>query len=197
MRIELHTRLLKYLLEAYNLIEGEMLSSQIKKVENAHSNCKHGLSWKIINEITGRKATVRGQLKGDTQQDRVRNWYDHFKNLLGSPPDIESEDEEIAPILEDLNIKVGPFDQEEYQKAKTALVEGKSCGEDGIPPEVLKRCDLDDIILDFCNQTLLYGKKPDQWSILNIVPIPKAGDLSQGSNYRGISLSSIVAKTFN
>ena len=68
---------------------------------------------------------------------------------------------------------------------------------DCIPPEVLKRCNLDDIILEFCNQTLLHGKKPEQWSILNIVPIPKAGDLSQGGNYRGISLSSIVAKTFN
>ena len=38
---------------------------------------------------------------------------------------------------------------------------------------------------------------PSQWSVLNIVPIPKSGDLSEGGNYRGISLSSIVAKTYN
>ena len=110
---------------------------------------------------------------------------------------INDENEEIDPILDDLDIEIGPFTQEEYQEAKSSLVEGKSCGEDCIPPEVLKRCNLDDIILEFCNQTLLHGKKPEQWSILNIVPIPKAGDLSQGGNYRGISLSSIVAKTFN
>lgn len=30
-----------------------------------------------------------------------------------------------------------------------------------------------------------------------LVPKPKSGDLSDGGNYRGISLSSIVAKTFN
>ena len=29
------------------------------------------------------------------------------------------------------------------------------------------------------------------------MPIPKSGDLSLGGNYRGISLSSIVAKTYN
>ena len=29
------------------------------------------------------------------------------------------------------------------------------------------------------------------------MPIPKSGDLSKGGNYRGISLSSIVAKTYN
>jgi hypothetical protein len=56
---------------------------------------------------------------------------------------------------------------------------------------------MDDIILRFCKSALLDGKLPDQWSILNIVPIPKTGDLRQGGNYRGISLSSIVAKTFN
>ena len=151
----------------------------------------------MINDITGRKASAQGQLKGETQKDRVTNWYNHFKNLLGSPPNISDEDEEIAPILEGLDIKVGPFSLEWYEKAKKSLVEGKSCGEDNIPPEVLKRCNLDDIVLDFCNGALLKGKKPSQWSILNIVPIPKSGDLSIGGNYRGISLSSIVAKTYN
>ena len=56
---------------------------------------------------------------------------------------------------------------------------------------------MDNIILDFCNDALLNGKKPDQWSILNIIPIPKSGDLSLGGNYRGISLSSIVAELYN
>ena len=28
----------------------------------------------------------------------------------------------------------------EYDEAKTSFIEGKSCGEDGIPQEVLKRC---------------------------------------------------------
>ena len=183
--------------EAYNLAIVEDLNSKIKEVEAAHSNCKHALSWRLINEITGRKASTKGQLEGETQKDRVTNWYNHFKNLLGSPPDISNEDEEITPILEDLEIKTGPFDQEEYDKAKKSLVEGKSSGEDNIPPEVLKRCDLDDIVLDFCNEALLKGKKPSQWFVLNIVPIPKSGNLSLGGNYRGISLSSIVAKTYN
>ena len=52
-------------------------------------------------------------------------------------------------------------------------------------------------MLEFCNNALIKGNKPDQWSILNIVPIPKSGDLSHAGNYRGISLSSVVAKIFN
>ena len=85
--------------------------------------------------------------------------------------------------MEELDIKTGPFDQEEYEKAKRSLVEGKSCEEDGIPPEVLKRCDMDAIILSFCNNAL--SKQP------------KSGDLSLSGNYRGISFNSIVAKTYN
>ena len=89
------------------------------------------------------------------------------------------------------------WSRREYKKAKKSLVEGKGYGEDGIPPEVLKRCDMDAIILSFCNNDLVNGEKPSQWSVLNIVPISKSGDLSQNGNYRGISLSSIVAKTYN
>ena len=82
-----------------------------------------------------------------------------------------------------------------YEKAKKSLVE-ESCGEDGIPAEVLKRCDMDAIILSFCNNALVNGEKPSQMFLLNTVPIPKSRDLSLSGNYRGISLSSIVAKTY-
>ena len=187
----------KDLEEVYNTVMEEDLTTKLNDVESAHINSKHGKSWRLINDITGRKASRTGQLKGDTQEARIKNWYNHFKDLLGSPPCITNEDEETKPVLADLNIREGPFDKEEYELAKKTLVEGKSCGEDNIPPEVLKRCNIDDIILEFCNNALTRGEKPDQWSILNIVPIPKSGDLSLGGNYRGISLSSLVAKTFN
>ena len=61
----------------------------------------------------------------------------------------------------------------------------------------MKRCNIDEIILDYCNQGLLNRKIPSQWSIMNLIPVPKSGDLSLTSNYRGISLSSLVAKTYN
>ncbi|KXJ16918.1 LINE-1 reverse transcriptase-like [Exaiptasia diaphana] len=39
--------------------------------------------------------------------------------------------------------------------------------------------------------------KPDLWSLMNIIPVPKSGDLSNTNNYRGISLMCILAKMFN
>ena len=57
------------------------------------------------------------------------------------------------------------------------------------PPEILKKCNIDEEILGFCNRALIKGRKPEQWSIMNIIPIPKTGDLSKGNNYRGINPS--------
>ena len=85
---------------------------------------------------------------------------------------------------------------EEYAAVKKAIVEGKAPGPDGIPPEVWKRCDLDDILLRYANR-LLEGEKPNQWSESNLVTLPKDGDLGITSNYRGIALSSVAAKITN
>ena len=75
--------------------------------------------------------------------------------------------------MNNLGIKEGAFTQEEYLRAKKAIVEGKACGEDGVSPEMLKRCQVNDIILEFCNTALLHHKKPSQWSLANIILIPK------------------------
>ena len=114
---------------------------------------------------------------------------------------IEDENEMIIQVIQHLEIKCGDFEMYEYKLAKEVIKEGKSCGVDEIRPEVLKcevfRCNIDEIILYFCNKSLLDKMKPTQWSILNIIPIPKKGDPSLSSNYRGIILSSLVAKTYN
>lgn len=50
---------------------------------------------------------------------------------------------------------------------------------------VLKNCYLEYIVLQMCNLTLMKKGKPDQWSFLNIIPVPKSGNLSDPNNYRG------------
>ena len=89
------------------------------------------------------------------------------------------------------------FTISELQKAKGSLKDGKQSGPDNIPPEVIKRCSLDDILLDFANKLLKHNLKPRQWSEIDMLPIPKSGDLSDTGNYRGISLTSVVAKLVN
>ena len=107
------------------------------------------------------------------------------------------EDEEIEPVFQDLQIDDGPFTLKEYQRAKGSLKAGKSCGEDGIVPEVLKWVLIDDLVLHISNKAFMDRELPRHWTIINIIPIPKSGDLTKTDNYRGISLSFVVAKVYN
>ncbi|KAJ4937844.1 hypothetical protein JOQ06_002474 [Pogonophryne albipinna] len=80
--------------------------------------------------------------------------------------------EDRTTFLQNLPIDDGPFTASELARTKSTVREGKSAGPDGIPPEVLKYCDLDDLILDFCNLALLHNMQPDIWSLSNIIPVP-------------------------
>ena len=169
----------------------------IEKVENADDRSKHGESWNLIDQISGRKKGRQGIVNGKTKEERVSNWFKHFQTLLGKDPGNTEQVEDIEAVLHDMDIEDGNFTVEELKKAKKCLQDGKSAGPDNIPPEVIKNCDLDTILLDFANNLLNTGDKPKQWSEINMIPVPKSGDLSDTSNYRGISLAPIAAKTVN
>lgn len=70
--------------------------------------------------------------------------------------------EEVVPIHRDLPIEDGPFTLEEYRKAERELKAGKSCGEDGIVPEVLKWVPIDDLILNIINKAYTGHELPAQ-----------------------------------
>ena len=53
--------------------------------------------------------------------------------------------------------------------------------------KLLKKYDFYDILLEFSNRLLNDNIIPEQWSEINMLPLPKTGDLSQISNYRGIN----------
>jgi hypothetical protein len=57
------------------------------------------------------------------------------------------------------------FTKLEREEARKLIKEGKAFGEDGIiAPEILKRVDVDELILDFYNIALVDGDIPDQWN---------------------------------
>ena len=181
----------------YTEVEEEILKNKIRKVEETADRCKNKESWNLVNDITGRTRSSCGLVEGGSSAERLENWKKHFSGLLGQPPTVPDSDIPIRTIHPPLNIDTDPFTLEELQLAKKHIVEGKAYGDDGISPEVMKRVDIDDIILKFCNDALCDGLIPDQWKLSNIIPVPKKGDLTKTDNYRGISLTSIVSKTLN
>ena len=106
-------------------------------------------------------------------------------------------EEEITTVLHQLNIETSPFTVKECQAVKRKLKEDKTLGSDGISTEALKHCDFNDIVLKYANKLLIDQEKPDQWSDIHIIPLPKSGDLSKVGNYRGTGISSAISKVIN
>ena len=108
------------------------------------------IAWQTINEVSRRKSTAKAKLKAASQQERVKLWEQHFKNLLGSPPKIT--DEPITKIIsKQLDIKLSPFTKEELDSVLEKSKNRKAAGLDEIPPEVWKTRQFDDILLRQCN----------------------------------------------
>ena len=111
---------------------------------------------RALNKVSRRKCTTKAKLKAANQQERIKLWKQHFKNLLGNPPKVMHEP--ITRIIsKQLDIKVGPFTQEELDSVLRKIKNWKAAGLDEITPEVWKTRQFDNILLRLCNA--VYNKK--------------------------------------
>jgi len=160
----------------------------------ADFNASHPSSaWKLINSITGHKKSPPGKISGKTTEERRQQWFSHFKSLLGTRDERPSP--HITPVLENLDIKDSDFTMAELLAAKKQILEGKAPeapGYDGMP-EVIKRADIDDILLGFANKI---GDLPSQLGSINLLPIPKSGSHSAVKNINTLDGKNIAQALF-
>ena len=78
-----------------------------------------------------------------------------------------------------------------------ALRTGRAPGLNQVTAESLNLPELREELLEVLNAIYASGTVPDEWHLSALIPIPKKGDLSMRTNYRGIALMSIPAKLYN
>ena len=175
--------------------QAEYVQNQIDKIRDSVEDRQSRIAWQTINEVSGRKRTAKAKLRAASQQERVKLWEQHFKNLLGNPPEIT--DEPITRIIsKQLDVKLGPFTKEELDSVLRRIKNRKAAGLDEIPPEVWKTRQFDDILLRQCN-AVYSQNRIERWTKGCILPFPKKGDLGLAKNYQGITLTSIAVKIHN
>ena len=128
----------------------EYIQNQIDKIRDLVEDRQSRIAWQTINKVSKRKSTTKAKLKAANQQERIKLWKQHFENLLGKSPKVTHEP--ITRIIrKELDIKLGPFTQEELDSVLKEIKNRKAEGLDEIPPEVWKTKQFDDILLRHCN----------------------------------------------
>lgn len=188
----------KTLDDAYLNAEVDYINGKISDISNQHISKKHHAAWKTIKELSGKnnKPTIR--IKGGSIKNRMSNWSNHFKNLLGKEPKLP--DNITLPkvkISDILNINTNEFTINELKVVLKQSKSSKAFGPDNIPAIIWKDPLFHDLLLKLSNLAFIDKSGPNIWRRSQIIPTPKKGDLSLATNYRGISLLPIAAKIYN
>ena len=73
----------------------------------AVSNKKSAIAWKAVNDVSGRKNNNKAKIKTTSREEKIIVWHNHFKDLLGNPPEITVSS--ISKITNHLNIETSNF----------------------------------------------------------------------------------------
>ena len=104
----------------------EYIQNHRDKIRDSVEDRQSRIAWQTINEVSRRKSTTKAKLKAANQQERIKLWKQHFENLLGNPPKVTHEP--ITRIIsQQLDIKIGPFTQEELDSVLRKIKNKKSC----------------------------------------------------------------------
>ena len=69
----------------------EYIQNQIDKIIDSVEDRQSRIVWQTINEVSRRKSTTKAKLTAANQQERIRLWKQHFKDLLGNPSNVTKE----------------------------------------------------------------------------------------------------------
>ena len=191
--------------KAYEKDEQTYLGRQITQLETANRHKASRRTWKIINEISGttppNPASKVKKCDGTILKnvpELLDEWRKYFSGLLNAPPVTNTR--EIPASEENLDIRVDGFTLEEVRAAIKSLNNYKAPGVDhSITSEALKYGgeDLERRLLKLTNAVKNKLEPPKEWIKNIIIPLPKKGDRTKMSNYRGISPMSVTAKLYN
>ena len=183
--------------KAKRLINQEKRSTELHVANQSKTNPKEFFRFinqkRVVTSTIGPLTDETGDFTRDEHQ--MSNILNKFfasvfttedTNVIHVPPAVATDN-----ILSSINVT-----EDDVLKCIDKLKVNKSPGPDTISPRVLKEAknELAKPLSHIFNKSLQLGEMPDEWKLANVTPIFKKGSKSLPSNYRPISLTSVVCK---
>jgi len=182
-------------------------SKNIKKAEHEH------ISTYLANNVRNNPKHFFKFFKSRRQDTTAITALKDYNNTLVTDPELKSQllnthfqsvfthENDNTPNIPDRPYPpIPPLDitTNGILKLRTTLDTNKATGPDQIPALILKSCApvLAPILQSIFSQSLASFTLPTDWLCANITPLFKTGDRTDPTNYRPISLTSIVCKIF-
>ena len=133
-----------------------------------------------------------GFLQSDNQS-KVEILYQQFSSVFTRDDDSSTRLKVNSPYPEMPDIRIN---KKGVQKLLKDLNPYKATGPDEVPSRILKigAEELSTALVILNKLSIDVGEVPQEWRDANVVPIFKKGDRHQPSNYRPVSLTSVVCK---
>ena len=120
----------KSLVISYEDEQKSYIKEKINEIQNDATNKKISNALKTINTIGGRKKSKKLRIKAKDDNERVKLWHNHFKELLGKNTQTINENEQEWEIINGLDINTEPFTLEDLSKATSNISYEKAVGLD-------------------------------------------------------------------
>uniref|UniRef100_W6NBN1 Endonuclease-reverse transcriptase HmRTE-e01 n=1 Tax=Haemonchus contortus TaxID=6289 RepID=W6NBN1_HAECO len=179
----------------------------IRKGAEAQYAVDHGDSktlYRIVRELTANRnnsnVPIRdknGRLLSNSDEQNQR-WLEYFRDILDQPSPSTTYCFDNTDPVEQLEVNTGYITKEEVSAAIECPKNRKSSGLEEISAELLKAGStvVVEKLVKLFNRCWSQGEVPEDGRRGVIVKIPKKGNLSDCSNWRGITLLSVPGKTF-
>ena len=93
------------LVNSYDSEQKNYINKKIYEIQKAATNKKS----ETINEISGRKKSNKSKLKDNNDNERIKLWHKHFKDLLSKNIRSTIHCKNSDHILNNIDIKIGHF----------------------------------------------------------------------------------------
>lgn len=164
--------------------------TRLAKAFDAQLNANPRLAWSYISQIVATDKTKTTPTKS-TPEEIIA----FFKSINGVPkPDLATPTYSTRSARN--VIRCDAFDALELDIALNSLHPNKAIGLDDMPSEVLRLPAFRALLLGYANE-YLHGVVPLEVLKTRLALVPKKGDLSIVSNYRGIAIVSVFLKLLN